>query len=110
MRVHLIKEKSVFVFAESVGSHYSLFSKWLSDLNEADWERPSDILKTFNSADILGKGSHRAVFNVGGNKYRIIAAYKFGSKAVRLFIKWIGTHKEYDALCRDGKQYTVGVY
>lgn len=66
--------------------------------------------RTFGSLDLLGKGSSRAVFNVGGNNYRIICKYRFGITMVHLFVTWIGTHAEYTKLCDQGKQYTVEQY
>jgi len=68
------------------------------------------MITTFNSADILGNGSERVVFNIGGNKYRMICKYHFGETKVHLFVNWIGTHSEYTKLCNEGKQYTVNVY
>ena len=60
----------------------------------AEWERPHDIICTYKNADILGKGTERVIFNIGGNNYRMICKYHFGFKKVHLFVKWIGTHKE----------------
>ena len=60
--------------------------------------------------DILGSGSNRVVFNIGGNNYRMICRYQFGISKVHLFVKWIGTHAEYTKLCNDGKQYDINGY
>jgi mRNA interferase HigB len=79
-------------------------------LRFADWNVPRDIVSTFNSADILGQGSNRVVFNTGGNKYRMICKYYFGKKKIHLFVKWIGTHSEYDKLCKENKQYHIDQY
>ena len=79
------------------------FDEFLEKLKIADWTIPEDIQSTFPSADLLGKGSNRVVFNIGGNRYRMICWYVF-KKEVHLFIKWIGTHAEYDELCGYGKR------
>jgi mRNA interferase HigB len=76
----------------------------------ADWVDPEDITETFGSADLLGKGSERVVFDIAGNHYRMICRYHFGATRVHLYIKWIGTHAEYTKLCNDQKQYTVNSY
>jgi mRNA interferase HigB len=76
----------------------------------ADWNAPSDIKQTFASADLLGGGGNRVVFDVGGNNYRMICKYAFGEKQVHLFICWIGTHTEYDELCDNNEQYTITNY
>jgi mRNA interferase HigB len=84
--------------------------EWLSKIKFADWEGPSDMQDTFASTDLLGKSSNRAVFDIGGNNYRMICKYAFGDKQVHLFVCWIGTHAEYDKLCDNNKQYTVSIY
>ena len=86
------------------------FENWLSIIKRADWSEPNEIISTFNSADIIGKGSNRVVFKIGGNNYRLICKYHFGDTRVHLFIKWIGTHAEYTILCNKGKQYEIDVY
>jgi mRNA interferase HigB len=82
----------------------------LSNLEDADWASPEDIPALFNSADLLGNGSNRVVFDVGGNNYRVICKYWFGTTTVHLYVKWIGTHAEYDKLCALRKQYSVNKY
>jgi len=77
----------------------------MNSLKIADWNTPADIKKTFASADLLGNGSNRVVFDVGGNKFRIICKYSFGETQVHLYVKWIGTHAAYSTLCASGKQY-----
>ena len=69
-----------------------------------------DIKDTFASADLLGRGSDRVVFNIGGNNYRIIAKYYFGQEKVHLFIKWIGTHSEYNELCTKSQHFNINQF
>jgi len=66
--------------------------------------------KDLGSADLLGKGSNRVVFDIGGNNYRMICKYWFGRTKAHLYIKWLGTHAEYDALCSENKQYSAENY
>jgi mRNA interferase HigB len=107
MKVHLIKMQSINGFtAENVKAKPS-FSNSIAILKRADWNVPNDITVTFNSADLLGNGTNRVVFNVGGNNYRMICKYNFGAKNTHLFIKWIGSHKEYTRLCEKREQYTI---
>ncbi len=68
------------------------------------------ILFIFVAANLLGNGSHRVVFDIGGNHYRIICKYAFGKKQVHLFVCWIGTHADYDKLYKNNEQYTVNRY
>lgn len=80
-------------------------------INETDnWETVNDIIASFPSADSLGKGTNRVIFNVGGNNYRILCKYQFGKSMIHLFVLWIGTHAEYDKLCAEDEQYTIENY
>jgi len=110
MRVHLLAKNTIEKYIASNIQSRSPFKSWLASLIDADWDTPQDILSTFNSADILGKGSQRVVFNIGGNNYRMICQYYFGKRKVSLFINWIGKHSEYSALCNFGKQFTIDDY
>ena len=110
MRIHLIKKQTIEDYISENARSKSSFNKWLSIIKYADWNQPSNIQKTFGSADLLGGGSDRVVFDVGGNTYRMICKYFFGEKQVHLFICWIGTHGEYDRLCNGNEQYTVNAY
>jgi mRNA interferase HigB len=110
MRVHLIRKETVESYAKDNPKTRASFSDWLTKVKHADWEKPSDIKQTYGSADLLGKGSNRVVFDIGGNNYRMICKYAFGEKQVHLFVSWIGTHKEYDVLGDNNEQYSVSNY
>jgi len=64
----------------------SSFEDWLEKLKYSDWKLPADMQRTYDSADLLGNGSSRIVFNIGGNTYRMICKYVFGDKQVHLFV------------------------
>ncbi len=110
MKVHLIKKQSIEDYVLKNARSRASFEIWLSIIKRVDWNEPNEIISTFNRADILGKGSERAVFNIGGNNYRLICKYYFGDTRVHLFVKWIGTHAEYTKLCNEEKQYEIEVY
>ena len=99
MRVHLIKRQTIEQFVVIHARSGTPLRDWLGKIRYADWESPTDIKDTFNSADLIGNGSNRVVFNVGGNNYRLICKYAFGATQIHLFVCWIGTHAEYDKLC-----------
>ena len=65
---------------------------WHDEVISHKWEQPADIKARYASASILKK--RRVVFNIKGNKYRLIVAVAFNVGVV--YIKFIGTHKEYD--------------
>lgn len=43
-----------------------------------------------------GKNGDLLVFNIGGNKYRLVVLAVFGKDSI--YILWVGTHAEYDRL------------
>lgn len=116
MRVHLNKKRTVVLFMRKHARSRVSFKEWLSRVKYAEWDIPQDMVDTFgnNNIDLLGsykgKNSNRVVFDVAGNNYRILCYYQFGTKYVRLYIKWIGTHAEYDKLCDANEQYTINEY
>lgn len=110
MKVHLIKKQTIEDYILMNARSRVSFGIWFSILRRADWNAPNDIISTFNSTDMLGRGSERVVFNIGGNQYRLICRYHFGLSKVHLFVKWIGTHAEYTRLCTEGKQYDASMF
>lgn len=67
---------------------------WYTTTSDADWTKFSDVKATFNSADYVADG--KIVFDVGGNKYRIVALIGFRTR--RVFVLFVGTHEDYDAI------------
>jgi mRNA interferase HigB len=68
--------------------------EWYDTVSEADWANINEVKQTFNSADYVG--NERIVFNIKGNRYRLVAAVIFSIRTV--YIKFIGTHAEYDKI------------
>jgi mRNA interferase HigB len=110
MRVHLIKERTIENFIVKHAVSKTSFRLWLNVIRTVDWTTPEDILATFGSADLLGNGSERVVFNIGGNNFRLIGKYDFAKTRVHLTICWIGTHAEYTKLCNANRQYDIRIY
>ncbi len=65
---------------------------WYDEARKANWLKPSDIKTMYRSASFVA--NNRIVFNIGGNKYRLVTAVDYPRQA--LFIKFIGTHADYD--------------
>ena len=108
--MNLIKKKTIESYVlKNAGARVG-FDIWLRILKGADWTNTNDILKSFTNADILGNGTNRIVFDIGGNKYRCLCDYSFGEKFVHLFINWIGTHADYSKICDQNNQYTISIY
>lgn len=110
MKIRLIKKATIVNYAINNAQSRIGLEDWLSKIRRADWKSLERILTEFGSADLLGNGTNRVVFDVGGNRYRIICQYYFGKKKVRLLVRWIGTHTHYTKLCKDGRQYSIRNY
>jgi mRNA interferase HigB len=67
---------------------------WYLQVRQADWTRPADVKRDLRSASILKDG--RAVFNVAGNKYRVVVWINYPYRVV--YIRFIGTHRQYDSI------------
>ena len=67
---------------------------WFRQVRQADWAKPADVKRAIRSASILKDG--RAVFNIAGNKYRIVVWINYPYRVV--YIRFIGTHRQYDTI------------
>jgi len=67
---------------------------WYAEAKKANWKSPSDIKNMYRSNSILK--NNRVVFNIKGNYYRLVVAIKYKYQIV--FIRFIGTHNEYDRI------------
>ena len=67
---------------------------WYRHTLKAAWDSPNDVKKDFAHASILQDG--RVVFNIAGNKYRLIVKVNYSYHII--YIRFIGTHKEYDQI------------
>jgi mRNA interferase HigB len=60
----------------------------------AEWKIPNEVKRQFGNASIIG--DNRIVFNICGNKYRIVVKINYQNQWV--YIRFVGTHKEYDKI------------
>jgi mRNA interferase HigB len=67
---------------------------WFAEAHKATWRGMMDIKKDFATASIID--GETVVFNIGGNKYRLVVKLWFRGRAV--WIKFIGTHRKYDEI------------
>lgn len=67
---------------------------WFAEAVDADWRTPADVKAKYGNVSILKDG--RVVFNICGNKHRLVAWINFGFHTI--YIRFVGTHKEYDQI------------
>jgi mRNA interferase HigB len=67
---------------------------WHDVVLKADWKSPQDVKEQFRNASICA--NNRVVFNIGGNKYRLVVEIQYRVGIV--WVKFLGTHVEYDQI------------
>ena len=67
---------------------------WFHEAEDADWANPAELKEQYATASILKNG--RVVFNVGGNKYRLVVRINYAYRVV--YVRFAGTHSEYDQI------------
>lgn len=67
---------------------------WYETALYSDWKNPNEVKQTYGNASILK--NNRIVFNIKGNDYRLIAKFNFERQWI--FIRFLGTHEEYDKI------------
>jgi mRNA interferase HigB len=92
--MRIIARPKLRAFAEKHPDAKAPLDAWWSEAKTAQWSSPSEIKAMYRSASILKRG--RVVFNIGGNKYRLVVWFNY-EKGIG-FIRFMGTHKEYDKI------------
>ena len=91
MAFHVISAKKLRVFWTDHPDAEPPLRSWLRVVEQADWQNFAEVRATFAHADTVGRC---VVFNIGGNKYRLIAAIHYNRSKV--FVRHVLTHAEYD--------------
>ena len=94
MRVIAFRRLKEFYESPGRGDAEQPLRAWFKEAEQAKWTCWADIKTQYATAD--SPGNNRVVFNIGGNKYRLIVLvdYQWGKS----YVRWIGTHAEYDKL------------
>lgn len=92
--MRIISRRTLREFWEKYPDSEEQLKAWFAEARDAEWETPNELIEQFGTASILKGG--KAVFNICGNKYRLVVWINFDLQII--YIKFIGTHKEYDAL------------
>ena len=67
---------------------------WFAEAHRAYWRGPAELKARYPSASVVA--NNRVVFNIGGNKYRLVVAIRYDARIV--FIRFIGTHRQYEKI------------
>ena len=92
--MNVISKREIDKFIRKHRDTKTPLEAWFHEANAKTtiWKTSSDIKKRYPSASFLEK--NYVIFNIKGNNYRLVTKVAYNSGIV--FIKWIGTHAEYD--------------
>jgi mRNA interferase HigB len=90
----IITRKTIQTYGENNVNAIDALNDWYMRVKLADWSSFNELKKEFPSCDYVG--NDRFVFNIKGNRYRLIAIIHFDVRTV--YIRFIGTHAEYDKI------------
>ncbi len=90
--MHVITRKRLNDFAERFPETNNALADWYRLMKQNNFDSIAEVRSVFPSADKVGK---LTVFNIGGNKVRLITAIHYNRK--KIYIRAVLTHKEYDA-------------
>ena len=89
--MHVISRKKLREFWQTEKEAEIPLDTWYRTAKRASWKNLQEVRSVYTHADSVG---NCVVFNVGGNKYRLIVKFEFLKQAV--YIKFVLTHREYD--------------
>ena len=89
--MHIISLKVLRQFWQKYSDSETALIRWFKLINSANFQTVDELRSVFPSADLI---NDFIVFNIGGNKYRLITSIHFNRKKV--YIRYILTHSEYD--------------
>jgi mRNA interferase HigB len=98
--VRVIARSTLIRFVKRLAGHKDqravkgALDAWFQEVRQAEWKTSSDVKTSYAHASLIG--ADRVVFNIKGNAYRLVTAVDYRRGIV--FIKWLGTHKQYDAI------------
>ena len=105
--MRIIARRTLREFASSRATHKdgqalkAALEAWFEEVRRARWVSIAEVKRHYRTASVVT--AERIVFNIKGNDYRLVVAVDFEKRIV--WIKWIGTHSEYDQIDVTKVQY-----
>lgn len=92
--MRIIARRTLRAFWEKHRGAEQPLKSWYREASQATWAGPEDIKRRYRHASFLR--GNRVVFNIGGNKYRLVAHINYPFRV--LYVRFVGTHAEYDRI------------
>ncbi|MGD0679037.1 MAG: type II toxin-antitoxin system HigB family toxin [Polyangiaceae bacterium] len=97
----IIKESTLKKFYRRYADAKNPLVAWMKEIDAARYESPAQLRARHGQADFV---KEKVIFNIGGNKYRLIVRIKYANTGTKpplngiVYVLFIGTHTEYNAL------------
>jgi mRNA interferase HigB len=91
---NIINRKKLLGYCEGFPEAKTVLLEWYHELLKSDFKHFNQLKQVYGNASIVK--DDRVVFNILGNKYRLVVRIFFEYKTIQ--IKWFGTHVEYDKI------------
>lgn len=98
---NIITRKTLLGYCKKYPAAATALQEWYHELVNGDFKNFNELKKVYGNASLVA--DDRVVFNIVGNKYRLVVRIVFEFKAIQ--IKWFGTHAEYDKINVTTVQY-----
>ena len=92
--MRIIARRTLREFWEEHADSRQVLQAWYHDVKRAKWKTPDDIKTEYRNASFVG--NNRVIFNIKGNRYRLVVAIKYQHGIV--YIRFVGLHKDYDKI------------
>lgn len=92
--MRVISRKALRDFWQSCPDAEQPLRAWYEEARSANWRAPADIRRQYRTASFVGP--NRVVFNVGGNKHRLVVVVRYGIQ--RVYVRFVGTHRQNDRI------------
>lgn len=92
--MRIVSKRTLRTFWETEHRAEQPLKSWYAVASKAEWTSPSSVKADYRNASIVGKD--RVVFNIGGNRYRLVVRFDYGRRIG--FVRFVGAHAEYDGI------------
>lgn len=90
----IIARRTLLTYCKQYPQAANALKQWYAELQEREFANFNKLKAVYGNVSVVA--DERAVFNIMGNKYRLVVRIVFDYKAIQ--IKWFGTHAEYDTI------------
>ena len=90
--MRIVAKRTLRLYWEQEHEAEQPLRSWFAIASKAGWSSPRDVKATYGNASVVG--GNRVVFNIGGNRYRLIVRFDYPRRIG--FVRFIGTHAQYD--------------